>query len=727
MQAEHFRKILSARKICWVILITLILSIGTACSADKQISKIEILNQADKVVINLNGNFPLKYTVIKSSSGLFTAFQFAGKIVTKGRVVGINSGKIWNVKYSNFSNNPLLSRVVVNTKSGIDYSTNYSETKKHLSITIWKNKRDNTSIQENKAKPLKVISNKIEQIIPKKQPNISFNPITEKIAEPTLQPIAITKKTPIVFERNITVNFLNADINDVLKALSIQSGKNIVSSKDVSGNVTVSLTNVSLEEALDYVAKLSGYSYTKAGETYLVASRKTLDDMAGTTVQENVTETVRLSYAKSDDVIALVAPRYPDVRISKIGAELTGLASMDASGLGPAISLRNNLLVLTGPKYSVAGAKTMIESFEASFKEETVQGVIKIYKIQYVNPTDLARSLMQLIPGIAVAFGPTDGFDLLAPKGVKLDSAGSQVVLAEVLAPQKSTTVDSQNPYATAGPDIRSQITTVETAGRARSIIIAGRAEEVEKAFALASQLDVKFPQVKIEAKITSITESAEKQLGFLWEWDTINFLENQVFQIKPGDEKPTATDIGGQGWNRQMTDFAVTLEAMATNGDINILATPSLTLLEGKPGVFFVGDDVTYISFVETTATGKNIRTESKQVGIQLRAISSVSPDGFITLNLHPEVSVLKLIENTTAGMSLPIVTTRFTDHTIRVKSGDTFAIGGLIRSDDVKDLQKVPILGDIPIIGELFKHSSTSKQKTEVVMFLKVTIMDD
>lgn len=65
--------------------------------------------------------------------------------------------------------------------------------------------------------------------------------------------------------------------------------------------------------------------------------------------------------------------------------------------------------------------------------------------------------------------------------------------------------------------------------------------------------------------------------------------------------------------------------------------------------------------------------------------------------------------------------------DHTIRVKSGDTFAIGGLIRSDDVKDLQKVPILGDIPIIGELFKHSSTSKQKTEVVMFLKVTIMDD
>ena len=204
-------------------------------------------------------------------------------------------------------------------------------------------------------------------------------------------------------EKKVSVNFLNADINDVFKALSIQSGKNIVASKDVSGNVTVSLANVSLDEAMDYVAKLSGYSYTKAGATYLVATRKTLDDMAGTTVQKSVTEMIRLSYAKSEDVIALVAPRYPDVKISKLGAELTGLASMDATGLGPAISLRNNLLVLMGPEKSVQDAKLMIEGFEASFKEETVQGVIKVYKLKYVNGKDLARSLMQLIPGIAVS------------------------------------------------------------------------------------------------------------------------------------------------------------------------------------------------------------------------------------------------------------------------------------------------------------------------------------
>ena len=274
---------------------------------------------------------------------------------------------------------------------------------------------------------------------------------------------------------------------------------------------------------------------------------------------------------------------------------------------------------------------------------------------------------------------------------------------------------------------MRSRVTTIETMGRPRSIIIAGRESEVNNALALAAQLDIKFPQVKIEAKITTITDSAEKKLGFLWEWDQIGFLESRVYQTIPGADKPSATDIGGKGWNRSMTNFATTLEAMAKNGDVNILATPSLTLLEGKPGVFFVGDDVTYVSFIETTATGKNIRTESRQVGIQLRAIASVSPDDFITLNLHPEVSVLKLLENSAAGMSLPVVTTRFTDHTIRVKNGDTFVIGGLIRSDDIKDLTKVPILGDIPIIGQLFKHSSTSKQKTEVVMFIKVTIMKD
>ena len=141
---------------------------------------------------------------------------------------------------------------------------------------------------------------------------------------------------------------------------------------------------------------------------------------------------------------------------------------------------------------------------------------------------------------------------------------------------------------------------------------------------------------------------------------------------------------------------------------------------------MFFVGDEITYIVRVETTPTGQNIQTENKLVGVQIRVAGEVSPDGYITLILHPEVSILKL-ESTTAGITLPTVARRFTDHSIRVKSGETFVIGGLIRNDEIKDMTKVPLLGDIPFFGRLFQHENRTKERTEVVMFITASVVPD
>jgi type II secretory pathway component GspD/PulD (secretin) len=260
--------------------------------------------------------------------------------------------------------------------------------------------------------------------------------------------------------------------------------------------------------------------------------------------------------------------------------------------------------------------------------------------------------------------------------------------------------------------------------------VIVGDEQSVAKALEIAAQLDVKAPQIKIDAKISSINKSGEKKLGLQWEWGDLVVLEGFTDFDKTTDMAPTGDNkqnvrISHKKMYRQPWDFAATLDALVTSGDAQVLASPSIVCLERNPGVFFVGDEVTYVQRVETTPTGQNILTDTKRVGVQMVVAGEINDDGYITLYLHPEVSTLKL--SVEQGVALPIVSSRFTDHVVRVKDGQTIVIGGLIRSDEVEEMRKVPFLGDLPLFGQLFRHTQKTKDETEVVMFITASILQD
>jgi len=120
-------------------------------------------------------------------------------------------------------------------------------------------------------------------------------------------------------------------------------------------------------------------------------------------------------------------------------------------------------------------------------------------------------------------------------------------------------------------------------------------------------------------------------------------------------------------------------------------------------------------------------VQTETASVGITLRVTGKASPDGYITLYVHPEVSSITSFRDLPNGISLPQIATRFVDTTVRVKSGETIAIGGLLREVDINNLQKVPIIGDIPFLGQLFRRSQKTKQRSEIVVFVTARATDD
>ena len=99
---------------------------------------------------------------------------------------------------------------------------------------------------------------------------------------------------------------------------------------------------------------------------------------------------------------------------------------------------------------------------------------------------------------------------------------------------------------------------------------------------------------------------------------------------------------------------------------------------------------------------------------------------DGYITLNIHPEVSTVTF-QAAIGGSQLPDIATREATTTVRVHDGDTVAIGGLISQQDVKNIQKVPILGDLPFFGNLFRDVNVTHNRDEIVIFLKVSIQKD
>ena len=184
----------------------------------------------------------------------------------------------------------------------------------------------------------------------------------------------------------------------------------------------------------------------------------------------------------------------------------------------------------------------------------------------------------------------------------------------------------------------------------------------------------------------------------------------------------------GGTFGRTPITNFVnVKLNALYNDQNTKILASPNISAIDGQPAATFVGDTVSYISSVTQSATGQNITTSTVNAGIKLYVTGRVNNDGYITMNVHPEVSLVTLSTPGAGGVQTPDVRVREATTTVRVKDGDTLVISGLINDQDIKTVQKVPLLGDIPFFGQLFRNTVNQHTHDQVMIFIKVTIQKD
>jgi pilus assembly protein CpaC len=223
--------------------------------------------------------------------------------------------------------------------------------------------------------------------------------------------------------------------------------------------------------------------------------------------------------------------------------------------------------------------------------------------------------------------------------------------------------------------------------------------------------------QVMLEVKVAEVSKTLLDELGVDMNLtrsigNTSVTLLSQL--LTAGSTSVTAARANG------LTN--ITLTAEMKKGLVKVLAEPTITAVNGQEGSFLAGGRI-YIPVPQTSSTGAStITLEEKEFGVGLKFLPTVLEDGLINLRVTPEVSELSQYGTTIKSLNgqtslLPSITTRRASTTVQLRDGESFAIGGLIKSNVTESIKALPILGELPVLGALFRSNAFQKEQSELL----------
>jgi len=269
------------------------------------------------------------------------------------------------------------------------------------------------------------------------------------------------------------------------------------------------------------------------------------------------------------------------------------------------------------------------------------------------------------------------------------------------------------------------------------ALVLYGTQSEYERAKNLLSMLDVELKQVSVEAKILAIDKNASKNLGVEWFWSAFPQYPEQniesrsyggVYRERTTYERNFNDGTGygilrfGKGPEGYPFEFyyGAKINALVTDGKAKILSRPNVTTIQGHEAVINVGSSVP-VPKVSSTNTSTTTEIAYRDAGIILKYTPRINADGTITATIHTEVSTPQYVEDLKAYR----FNTRSADTIVTVKDGEPMIIGGLIGAEEEKSVSKIPFLGDLPILGALFRNHRKSKTESELMIFLTARVL--
>jgi len=239
-------------------------------------------------------------------------------------------------------------------------------------------------------------------------------------------------------------------------------------------------------------------------------------------------------------------------------------------------------------------------------------------------------------------------------------------------------------------------------------------------------------PQILLKVRFASVDRSKEKQLGI----NVFNTgLGNVVGGVNTGQFTPPTVNLPSAGTaatatvNNELNLFAffpglnlgATIEALESKGVVQVLAQPNVMAVNGKEASFLAGGEYPFPMAQASSGGQSAITIMFKEYGIRLNFIPTITPRGTIRLQVAPEVSALDFAHAVQiSGFDIPAITSRKVKTEVELKDGQSFVIGGLLDNEETETFQKIPFLGDIPILGKFFQSIDRKKTNTELIVIV-------
>ncbi|MDD1616149.1 MAG: proteinral secretion pathway protein D [Methylococcaceae bacterium NSP1-2] len=598
------------------------------------------------------------------------------------------------------------------------------------------------------------------------------------------------KKHKSTAKGSYSLNFDDADLAEVAKTiLSDSLGENYVLSPEVKGKVTLqttqALTKDELLPTLEMVLRMNNAALVKDGNIYHIEPAAnalyTSELSIGSNMAGYQTKVIPVRNVAAEEISKLLKPLVQEKTILQIDNDRNILV---VSGTGDEVQRVQEMVgafdtdVLKGRSFALFSLahvepETVIKELEAVFNDKSGDkdagffrfipierlnailaithqarylneieswvlrldkantasgGSVNVYKVQHVDAVELADTLNEI-------------FNNAAPKRNKAASVAPGQDMAEISSNTPATPV-SASPQATGDM-------TVSDVGEVRiisdepnnSLIIVATAQEYERILPIIKQLDVMPLQVLIDATIVEVDLKNDLKYGMQWSFDTGNF-RNLLSNISSGDLKAIGPVTGYSLFYSGGTAKAV-LNALAEKSAINVIASPSLMVLNNQEGFINVGDKVpvatsqsTNTNSVNTSSSGilnnnDNVSAivsnniQMLDTGITLKIKPRVNAGGLVLMKIEQEAN--QAVATTTSALNSPTIQQRKINSSIAVKNGETIVLGGLIREDTSDGLTGMPILSEIPYIGALFGTTTKNKNKTELVILITPRIVEN
>lgn len=553
----------------------------------------------------------------------------------------------------------------------------------------------------------------------------------------------------------ITLNFADADISTVIEAVSKFTGQNFIVDPRVKGKVTIiSQRPMDADQVYQVflsVLKVHGFAAIPGPDVVKIVpdvnakqdAIDTLNGASGDQGDELITQIIEVKHVDANQLVPILRPLVP---------QRGHLAAVPSS----------NVIIIADTAANIARLTSIIRRIDTVSGDE-----IEVIPLQHASATEVARVITQLDSANPkgqgkktklVADERTNSILLSGDKTTRLRikalianldtpmEVGGNIhvvylrnAVAKDLVPV--LTGVSQNVVkgkSAAGGGAGNVI--IQADENTNSLVITAPPEIFRSLKSVISQLDVRRAQVMVDAVIAEITTDKARELGVQWAVDgrnggnavgIVNFtLGTPITALAnlTSPPNPAGLTIGAGNFNAT-NKIAGLLSMLAGDAHTNILSTPTLVTLDNQEAEIVVGQNVPFVtgSYANTgggtTPSNPFTTIQRQDVGLTLKIKPQINEGDSIKMDVTQEVSSIA----PSSGASDIITNKRSIKTSVMVDDGQIIVLGGLIKDDLTQSQQKVPGLGDIPLLGWLFRYEKTEKIKTNLMVFLHPTILKD